>query len=128
MALIKCLECGKEISDTAVKCPHCGAPIKGQSYKVVIPKKFKIPLWTIATFVIGLVLAILGFILVRQGAKVTESAWFFQNTSRAETGIWLGAILAVVGGVLLLVTLIYWVYYFFVALEKEKHSQTQIGK
>jgi hypothetical protein len=24
MALIKCKECGKEISDTAVKCPHCG--------------------------------------------------------------------------------------------------------
>ena len=26
MALIKCYECGKEISDTADKCPHCGAP------------------------------------------------------------------------------------------------------
>lgn len=26
MALIKCTECGKEISDKAVTCPHCGAP------------------------------------------------------------------------------------------------------
>ena len=25
MALIKCYECSKEISDTAKSCPHCGA-------------------------------------------------------------------------------------------------------
>lgn len=28
MALIKCPECGKEISDQASSCPSCGAPIK----------------------------------------------------------------------------------------------------
>ena len=28
MALIKCRECGKNISDEASSCPHCGAPIK----------------------------------------------------------------------------------------------------
>lgn len=27
MALIKCSECGKEISDKATTCPHCGNPI-----------------------------------------------------------------------------------------------------
>lgn len=27
MALIKCPECGKEISDKAGACPHCGCPI-----------------------------------------------------------------------------------------------------
>lgn len=26
MALIKCPECGKSISDKAAKCPHCGMP------------------------------------------------------------------------------------------------------
>ena len=26
MAIIKCHECGKDISDTASVCPHCGAP------------------------------------------------------------------------------------------------------
>jgi ABC-type ATPase with predicted acetyltransferase domain len=25
MALAKCLDCGKEIADTAPKCPHCGS-------------------------------------------------------------------------------------------------------
>ncbi len=29
MALIKCPECGKEISDQASKCPSCGYPVKG---------------------------------------------------------------------------------------------------
>lgn len=28
MSLIKCLECGKEISDKATVCIHCGCPIK----------------------------------------------------------------------------------------------------
>src|SRR3989339_1031474 len=28
MALIKCSECGKEMSDNAVSCPNCGAPVK----------------------------------------------------------------------------------------------------
>ena len=28
MALIKCAECGKEISDKAEKCVHCGFPIE----------------------------------------------------------------------------------------------------
>ena len=28
MALIKCPECGKEISDKTKKCPECGYPIK----------------------------------------------------------------------------------------------------
>ena len=27
MALIHCTECGKEISDKASTCPHCGAPV-----------------------------------------------------------------------------------------------------
>lgn len=27
MALIKCPECGKEISDKAASCPNCGFPI-----------------------------------------------------------------------------------------------------
>ncbi len=29
MAIIKCTECGKEVSDMATTCPSCGAPIAG---------------------------------------------------------------------------------------------------
>lgn len=31
MALIKCPECGKEVSDAAVSCPNCGFSIKGET-------------------------------------------------------------------------------------------------
>jgi uncharacterized OB-fold protein len=27
MALIKCPECGNQVSNTAATCPHCGAPV-----------------------------------------------------------------------------------------------------
>jgi hypothetical protein len=30
MALVKCSECGKEISSNAESCPNCGNPMKGQ--------------------------------------------------------------------------------------------------
>jgi|GEM_PF-5631641 len=28
MDLVKCSECGKQVSDRTVTCPNCGAPIK----------------------------------------------------------------------------------------------------
>ena len=33
--MIKCPECGKEISSKAVSCPHCGCPISAAQSKVV---------------------------------------------------------------------------------------------
>lgn len=34
MALIKCAECGNEISDKAAACPNCGAPVAGAASAV----------------------------------------------------------------------------------------------
>lgn len=31
MALVKCVECGREVSDKAAACPHCGCPIECSS-------------------------------------------------------------------------------------------------
>lgn len=31
MALVNCPECGKQVSDLASSCPHCGCPLKGVS-------------------------------------------------------------------------------------------------
>ena len=36
MALIKCKECGKEISDTAKKCPYCGFKEKGSKKFIIV--------------------------------------------------------------------------------------------
>lgn len=33
MSLIKCEECGKDISDQATSCPHCGCPLKEKTIK-----------------------------------------------------------------------------------------------
>lgn len=42
MALIKCPECGKEISDKAAACPNCGMPLRREdrgTYDVTITKE-----------------------------------------------------------------------------------------
>lgn len=39
MALIKCPECGKEISDKASACPNCGTPIADKKIKVHFHRK-----------------------------------------------------------------------------------------
>ena len=36
MALIKCSECGREVSDKAISCPACGNPIKEPESKLII--------------------------------------------------------------------------------------------
>lgn len=39
MALIKCTECGKEISDKAFACPHCGNPMNPQPQQAQQPQQ-----------------------------------------------------------------------------------------
>ena len=41
MALIKCIECSREISDKATTCPHCGCPISEMSAVGIV--KIKLP-------------------------------------------------------------------------------------
>lgn len=41
MSLIKCPECGKEISDKATVCIHCGYPIKEETDKINIEQNTK---------------------------------------------------------------------------------------
>ena len=74
MALIKCPECGKEISESATACPNCGFPISSenkdnevqianQRYDTLISKKnnkvaFRIGMVILALFVFGLVFGV----------------------------------------------------------------------
>ena len=39
MALINCSECGKEISDKALTCPNCGAPVENDERENIKAKK-----------------------------------------------------------------------------------------
>lgn len=45
MALIKCRECGKEISNQAYRCPNCGILINETSIQIPIKKKGQVCLW-----------------------------------------------------------------------------------
>lgn len=52
MALIKCPECNKEISDTARKCIHCGYEIKNKKHSIA---SYLVPLIILfSVFLIGL--------------------------------------------------------------------------
>lgn len=64
MALIKCPECGKEISDQAGKCPNCGAPIDNpnlKNYQKNSKTNIGIMLGAIAFFLICLCVSIYAF-------------------------------------------------------------------
>ena len=39
MALIQCPECGKQISNTAKKCPQCGHPLNAKDVKGILKKQ-----------------------------------------------------------------------------------------
>lgn len=56
MALIKCAECGKEISDSAENCPHCGC--KTNQGKTVTKAKS-----LLVSFVITAAVAVIGVFL-----------------------------------------------------------------
>lgn len=72
MAIIKCQDCGKEISSSAEKCIHCGCPIVKVDMKDVNTTKKRSPL--VKILIIGLValVAILGF-------KAIQSIMYQQN-------------------------------------------------
>lgn len=78
MALIACAECGKKISDKAVACPHCGAPVAAQKNaqltpEAVSPKKKPptAPVWL--QVIIGLFLAYLIVSCATGGGKGAAS-------------------------------------------------------
>lgn len=72
MALIKCTECGKEISDSAVSCPHCGCRTsRGQT---AMQAK-----GLMSQYVVAFVFLLLGVILLWSGSAFindyTSSYW-----------------------------------------------------
>jgi len=85
MALIKCPDCGKEISDKSEVCIHCGCPIKKKDQPVkseIIQSnnktsstylKYKkkknavLAVWGVLSL-IGIVLAVVGFVTYKSGS------------------------------------------------------------
>lgn len=63
MALIKCYECGKEISDKIKYCIKCGVPIKDKKNIKIQPDEYKDTYQDIITKIIAIfILAFLVFV------------------------------------------------------------------
>ena len=70
MALIKCPECKKEISDTIKKCPHCGFKIKNNIDFKELLKNNKKMVYTI----IGILLLVIFILFLIIGGKDSKNA------------------------------------------------------
>lgn len=51
MALVNCHECNKQVSDSALTCPNCGAPVRATQKRIIK--------WNLTVFAIGMVLILL---------------------------------------------------------------------
>ena len=85
MALIKCYECGKEISDKAPSCPQCGAPklVAGnkevKAKKAINVKQYLKPIG-IGLGVIFIPLAAVASVpLIQANGNINSVVWRFQN-------------------------------------------------
>lgn len=96
MAMIYCKECGKEISDKADKCPHCGCPMQSSNTtsQASTPKskEGKVSGLSVTalifsilgcTFIVGVILAIID-LCIKDGRKKTCSI-----IALVISGIWL---------------------------------------
>lgn len=62
MALIKCKECEKEISDQAVACPSCGAPVRNALNQDAKVKSVSNKRWVVLALILGSLLFVLSSI------------------------------------------------------------------
>jgi len=85
MALIQCYECGKEISDKAPSCPHCGAPKLVAANKEVRTKKSLVFSKYLKPIGIGLgivlipLAAVASVPLIQANGNIDAVVWRFKN-------------------------------------------------
>lgn len=66
MALIKCRECGREVSDLALSCPQCGYPLRQKTLTRPEGKMQLQSILSMGLIALGLIWGIVGFIGIDQ--------------------------------------------------------------
>lgn len=90
MALIKCPECGKKISDMAESCPHCGMPTSEIKAAATIStnqpkKKNGMPTWLSALIITGSIILIGGIMLLFIDGKSSDNNVNQDSIQETET-------------------------------------------
>lgn len=87
MSLIKCTECGKEISDDVSSCPNCGCPTNQQANKVFKNRKFRI-ISIIASLLILVVIGTIIIVPTLNNSKTNTKDLILNLNEEGELGNW----------------------------------------
>lgn len=106
MALIKCTECGKEISDSAVSCPHCG--YKASPSQMATQAKI-----LTSQYIAALIILIIGVILLWSGTSfISDYTSDYWGNYLWESGEWkedsqaVTAVIKITIGIVLIISFI----------------------
>lgn len=92
MALTVCPECDGQVSDQAITCPHCGAPLKKGPTDGGEPVKKRV-----GRMVVGIILAIIGLIVFITTLPVKSKTELLGGMSIALMLFWIGVPLVASG-------------------------------
>lgn len=97
MALIKCPECEKEISDKATSCPNCGCPLQGRAINIVAKVNEK-GYWSAGRLAIGIISIVLFFFIMLQSCAAGLNNAIEENGSDSGSrGFWLAVFMLISG-------------------------------
>ena len=85
MALINCPECTKEISDSVVKCPHCGYTVKKNSKKPLI-------LISVSVAVLALLIVLGYFFIIKPQQAMNEASNLIERGKYSEADVILASV------------------------------------
>lgn len=94
MALIKCSECGKEISDKATVCPNCGNPVSSVNVAnptAITDKRTAKPKKLLAIIMVGIALICVCAFLYFQQQKQAERSQYINNLNAITASMLDGA-------------------------------------
>ena len=93
MALIKCNECGKEISSKAKVCPNCGSPLGKEKKKGSCLTK----VLGVFIFFIGLFIAIGAFLSMESSDSSEKECISMEEFSEIKTGMSYDEVIEIIG-------------------------------